>query len=135
MKALGASWENRAAARDLIGQALSLYEHSLPCLADSRDLEAILLIVRRLVLRWLCELGDVADLAIQVGRPVLADRERILGKTHPDTFMSRNNPADAYQAAGRLDEAIPLFEATLVGLSRALGEAHPRTLVSRSNGC
>ena len=35
----------------------------------------------------------------------LADRERVLGQTHPDTLASRNSLARAYQDAGRLDEA------------------------------
>jgi len=32
---------------------------------------------------------------------VLADCVRLLGETHPDMRMSRNNLAAAYQAAGR----------------------------------
>ncbi|MGY1947719.1 tetratricopeptide repeat protein, partial [Nocardia asiatica] len=43
----------------------------------------------------------------------LADRERVLGADHPDTLGSRNNLASAYQAAGRVAEAIPLYERTL----------------------
>ena len=39
------------------------------------------------------------------GERTLADRERALGDTHPDTLVSRNNLASAYQAAGRLEEA------------------------------
>jgi Tetratricopeptide repeat len=35
----------------------------------------------------------------------LADREQLLGDTHPSTLTSRNNLAYAYQAAGRLAEA------------------------------
>ena len=63
----------------------------------------------------------------------LADRERVLGETHPDTLTSRNNLASAYQAAGRLDEAIPLYERTLADRERVLGETHPDTLASRNN--
>ncbi|HTQ17473.1 tetratricopeptide repeat protein [Mycobacterium sp.] len=40
----------------------------------------------------------------------LTDRERILGADHPDTLASRHDLADAYQAAGRPDETIPLGE-------------------------
>ena len=38
---------------------------------------------------------------------------RVLGEDHPDTLTSRNNLAGAYQAAGDLGRAIPLFEQTL----------------------
>ena len=45
----------------------------------------------------------------------MADFERVLGDIHPDTLTSRNNLAHAYKAAGRLGEAILLFERTLWG--------------------
>ena len=43
--------------------------------------------------------------AIDYGQDQLADCERNLGDTHPDTLASRNNLADAYQEAGRLRRA------------------------------
>ena len=55
--------------------------------------------------------GRLAE-AIPLFEATLADRERILGRDHPDALASRNNLARAYRSAGRLDEAIPLFEAT-----------------------
>ena len=48
----------------------------------------------------------------------------------PNTLTSRNNLALAYQDAGRLAEAIPLFERTLTDLERVLGADHPYTLTS-----
>ena len=39
----------------------------------------------------------------------------------------------AYQAAGRPDEAIPLYERTLADFERVLGQTHPSTLQSRNN--
>ena len=62
---------------------------------------------------------------------VLADCERALGADHPDTLTSRNNLADAYQAAGLA--AIPLYERTLADPERVLGADHPDTLTSRNN--
>ena len=56
-----------------------------------------------------------------------------LGDTHPSTLASRNNLPDAYQAAGRLDEAIALYERTLADRERVLGDTHPSTLTSRNN--
>jgi hypothetical protein len=37
----------------------------------------------------------------------------VLGPDHPDTLTSRNNLAYAYQSAGNLAEAIPLYHDTL----------------------
>ncbi len=52
---------------------------------------------------------------------------------HPDTLASRNNLAGAYQSAGDLGRAIPLYEQTLTDRTRVLGPDHPSTLTSRNN--
>ncbi|HZM66008.1 MAG TPA: tetratricopeptide repeat protein [Nakamurella sp.] len=80
-------------------------------------------------------LTAVADLtrAIVLGQAVLADCERVLGPDHQVTLVSRNNLAQAYQAAGQLADAIPLFEQTLTDRERVLGPDHPDILVSRNN--
>ena len=57
----------------------------------------------------------------------------MLGDTHPDTLETLGNLAYTYQAAGRLDEAIPLLESALADCERVLGDAHPDTLTSRNN--
>ena len=56
-----------------------------------------------------------------------------LGPGHPDVLASRNNLAGAYRKAGRLDEAIPLYEQTLKDRTRILGHHHPDPLASRNN--
>ena len=53
---------------------------------------------------------------------------KILGDDHPDALTSRNNLAGAYKSAGRLDEAIPLYEQVLADSARLLGDNHPHTL-------
>ncbi|AGP55399.1 hypothetical protein M271_19250 [Streptomyces rapamycinicus NRRL 5491] len=58
---------------------------------------------------------------------------RILGEDHPDTLASRNNLAHAYQGAGDLNRAIPLYEQTLTACVRVLGEDHPVTRTVRDN--
>ena len=58
---------------------------------------------------------------------------KILGPDHPDTLTSRNNLAGAYESAGRLDEAITLYEEVLADRVRLLGDDHPQTLTSRNN--
>ncbi|MGK3110630.1 tetratricopeptide repeat protein [Streptomyces sp. WAC05858] len=60
-------------------------------------------------------------------------RHRLLGPDHPDTLTSRSNLAGAYESAGDLGRAIPLFEQTLTDTVRVLGEDHPYTLASRHN--
>jgi hypothetical protein len=57
----------------------------------------------------------------------------VLGADHPDTLTSRNNLAGAYESAGDLGRAIPLFEQTLTDRTRVLGEDHPSTLTTRNN--
>ena len=57
----------------------------------------------------------------------------MLGPDHPNTLTSRSNLANAYQAAGRINEAITLHEQTLATWERMLGPDHPNTLTSRSN--
>ena len=56
-----------------------------------------------------------------------------LGPDHPDTLTARNNLAGAYRAAGRLDEAITLYEQVFSGRSRVLGPDHRSTLTSRDH--
>ena len=66
-------------------------------------------------------------------RPPWPTCERVLGPDHPDTLTSRNNLACAYESAGDLGRAVPLFEATLADRERVLGPDHPHTLTSRNN--
>ncbi|KOX24891.1 hypothetical protein ADK67_17125, partial [Saccharothrix sp. NRRL B-16348] len=48
-------------------------------------------------------------------------------------LASRNNLAAVYQAVGDLENAIPLYEATLSDRERMLDPDHPNTLASRNN--
>ena len=132
--ALPEPWQNRPAARDAVGQVMALHEHLAPHL-DGQDaaLTGILLRLRGWAIWCLNELGDSFTQAIQYGQELLADCERVLGETHPDTLTSRNNLAAAYRAAGRLAEAIPLYERTLADRERLLSETHPNTLQSRNS--
>jgi len=58
---------------------------------------------------------------------------KILGPDHPDTLTSRNNLASAYESAGRLGEAIPLYEQVVADRVRVLGADHPLTITVREN--
>ena len=59
--------------------------------------------------------------------------QELLGEDHPEALASRNNLAGAYESAGRLTEAIALYEQVLTDSTRILGEDHPDTLTSRNN--
>jgi hypothetical protein len=62
-----------------------------------------------------------------------ANRERVQGGDHQDTITARGNLASAYHSAGRIADAVPLYERTLVDCERTLGPGHPDTLTSRGN--
>ncbi|MGH3156065.1 MAG: tetratricopeptide repeat protein, partial [Streptosporangiaceae bacterium] len=128
-RSLAQPWQNRPAARDAIGQVMALHEHLAPHLSDAdAALTETLLRLRGWAIWCLLTLGDSFTQAIGYGTALLADRERVLGDTHPDTLTSRSNLASAYQEAGRVAEAIPLFERTLADRERVLGDTHPDTL-------
>ena len=56
-----------------------------------------------------------------------------LGPDHPGTLTTLNNLASAYQAAGRLPEAIALFERVRDAQIAKLGPDHPDTLNTLDN--
>ena len=82
-------------------------------------------------LQYATELGDPqAALSLSNAVNLLT---RTLGPNHPDTLVSRGNLAAAYLSAGRLEQAVPLFERNLTDRERVLGPDHTRTLASRGN--
>jgi tetratricopeptide (TPR) repeat protein len=123
---------NRAAARDLTAQISALAERASACPGDERLTRAILSLRNRA--SWfLNELGDSADQAIAFAQDLLADYEHLLGPGHRDTLASRNRLANAYLAAGRAAEAIPLYERTIAACERTLGPDDSQTLSTRNN--
>jgi hypothetical protein len=71
--------------------------------------------------------------AVQRALESVAEFERVLGPDHPDTLNARDSLAAAYQAAGRVADAIPLFEYVLVARQRVLGPRDADTLTSQNN--
>ena len=126
--------QDRPAVRRIPQQVTALLDHTAE-LAEGVDeeLAEILLRLRFISLYHLIELGDSVLQAIAVGEPLTADLERLLGPSHPDTLNARNSLAAAYLAAGRVTDAIPLFERTLALLVSQLGPDHPDTLTSQNN--
>ena len=126
--------QDRSAVRDVPQQVKALLENTARLAGEAdKELARTLLRLRFVALYHLIELGDSTPQAIAVGEPLTADLERLLGPDHPDTLNSRNSLAAAYLAAGRVADAIPLFEQTLAGRERLLGPDHSDTLTSRNN--
>lgn len=59
-------------------------------------------------------------------------RARPIG-CYPTALTSGSGVATAYQWAGRVDDAIVIFEPLLADSERILGAEHPDTLTTRSN--
>ena len=125
---------DRRAVRGILQQVTALLD-SLAGPADqiNEELAWVLLRLRFVAFYHVLELGDSTPLAIAIGEPLAEDLGRLLGPDHPDTLNSRNSLAAAYLAAGRVDEAIPLFEQILAVRQRMLGPDDSETLVSQNN--
>lgn len=72
-------------------------------------------------------------LAIETTEKARATREALLGINHPDTLASMSRLATCYRVAGKLDQALPLYEETLRLRKAVLGPDHPKTLESMNN--
>jgi RNA polymerase sigma factor (sigma-70 family) len=125
---------DRQAVRGIPQQVTALLDTLAgPVTELDEELAWLLLRLQFAAFYHLLELGDSTPQAIAVGEPLTGDLERLLGPDHPDTLNSRNSLAAAYLAAGRVAEAIPLFEQTLAARQRTLGPDDPETLTSRNN--
>jgi O-antigen/teichoic acid export membrane protein/tetratricopeptide (TPR) repeat protein len=125
---------DRSAIRDILVQVAALRENTAGFAAEDDDeLARTLLSLRFWALYDLNELGDSASAAIAIGKPLVADSQRVLGSDHPDTLTAQNNLAVAYQEAGRAAEAIPLFARSLEALERRLGPDHRDAVTTRDN--
>lgn len=127
-------WQTPTRARDAVRQIIALHDH-IASYPGQQEIELGKRLVRlgRWAVRCLNELGDSFSQAISVGSLVVVDSERVLGADHPSTLAAWNELAVAYDAAGRLDEAIPLYERSLADHERVLGADHPYTLQWRNN--
>ena len=125
------AWERREEGADLAAHVEAICEQA-DAVAKDFGLTSRMLEARSWAVRQLHAAADLTR-AIDLGERTLADRERALGPDHPDTLLSRNNLAYAYQSAGRLSEGIPLFERTLADRERIMGRDHPDTISSQNN--
>ena len=120
--------QQRQETRNLVEQvsAVTPQHHSHPLFSDP-DFAALL----ATTLRNATDLG-MPQLALTLTDSVTRAGDT-LGPDHPSTLISRNNLANAYQDAGRLNDAITLYEQTLDDRTHILGPRHPDTLLSRNN--
>jgi tetratricopeptide (TPR) repeat protein len=81
----------------------------------------------------LTEPPALADSAIGYWQAVGTASSQLLGYGHAQSVLARDRLADAYALAGRLAEALPVFEATLADREAALGPQHPDTVSALLN--
>ncbi|MGH3779937.1 MAG: tetratricopeptide repeat protein [Pseudonocardiaceae bacterium] len=128
------AWARRAQGDQLVAHALMIWNIALNHSSNDDPLVPEQLACCAEMANWAVDhLTVTADLsrAARIGAQMLADCERVLGVAHPSTLTSRNNLAAAYASAGKLAEAIPLYQQTLEGRAQKLGAEHPDTLSTR----
>ena len=64
---------------------------------------------------------------------MIENRDRVLKSDHKHTLVTRNNLADAYASAGRLNDAIKMYEYVLEARARTLGNTHRHTRITRND--
>ena len=75
----------------------------------------------------------LADSAITFWQEMTDTATRLLGPGHMQAVQSRDRLAAAYEAAGRLGDAMAVFESALADRELNLGADHPDTLTTRLN--
>jgi len=75
--------------------------------------------------------GVLADSAVTYWQSIATSCNTRLGRAHPQSVLVRDRLSAAYSAAGRLDEAMPVFETALSDRELALGSEHPDTVSAR----
>ena len=118
----------RREALDLVEQlrATAGQDHSKTLFSHPRTADAL-----THALQYAAELGS-PQAAVSLSDAVnLLDET--LGPDHSRTLTARVGLAGAYWSAGRLEQAVPLFERALADCERILGADHPGTLTARGN--
>jgi tetratricopeptide (TPR) repeat protein len=142
------AWARRVESAHLIDQIEAIHNTEIPELTKTTTTRRWLrrartqptpLAARSLtVLRWAAEQSRIT---VELQRTILLSQrllhlaEQIHGHDHPTTALCRDELAGAYayRSVGRVDEAISLYERTLVDTERVLGSDHPNALTSRNN--
>jgi tetratricopeptide (TPR) repeat protein len=75
----------------------------------------------------------LANTAIDYWQSIASTCAHLLGPGHGQAVMARDRLAAAYERAGRMAEAMTVFEAALADRERNLGADHPETVAARLN--
>ena len=73
---------------------------------------------------------EISGPGLAYWQEMLETSTRVLGADHSQTFRCRDGMASAYEAAGRLDDAIGVHQQTLAARHQVLGKDHPDTIDS-----
>jgi len=73
----------------------------------------------------------LANSGIDYWQAIAATCAHLLGPGHQQAVLARDRLAAAYEKAGRMAEAMSVFEAALADRERNLGADHPETLTAR----
>jgi tetratricopeptide (TPR) repeat protein len=73
---------------------------------------------------------EISGPGLAYWQDMLETGTRVLGGEHVQAFRCRDGLASAYEASGRLDDAIGVHARTLAERQRILGKDHPDTLAS-----
>jgi tetratricopeptide (TPR) repeat protein len=76
---------------------------------------------------------SLAESAVGYWQSIATACNTRLGPAHGQSAVARDRLAAAYSAAGRLAEALPIFETALADRESALGPEHPDTVSARVN--
>ncbi|HEX4833691.1 MAG TPA: tetratricopeptide repeat protein [Trebonia sp.] len=75
----------------------------------------------------------LASSAIDYWQSIASTCAHLVGPGHAQSVLARDRLATAYEKAGRMAEAMSVFEAALADRERNLGADHPETLIARVN--
>ena len=99
---------------------------------SNRGLESDYLIALNNVAKILASQGQLAE-AEKLHRESLVKSEALLGRLHPDSFITRGELIGTIRDQGRLEEAEEMYNTLLSDRTNLLGEKHFDTAISLSN--
>lgn len=111
---------------DMLGRDAPRTRETISLLADFAERQGNLELAAILRGRIGTTGGSAPTASIDTLRHRLEDARRRRGEHHPEVAVRLGELADALVAAGRLDEALPLYEQALAIWTEQLGPDHPR---------
>jgi tetratricopeptide (TPR) repeat protein len=127
---LGPPWQDRAATRDFSRQVDALAENAAGQPAAD---DVPLLRLRLQAATCVVALSDNVPLIVALTERLVADFERVRGRTDRQTLGLLAVLAASYVNAGRSDDAVALSEAVLADCEQVLGPSDPETVAARES--